>query len=202
MNCAMWEERVALLAGGDLDRAEAAGAVRHLEECARCRALGEDLHRELDRLRAVHAEPFEAECYSAVRGRVLAELAKPPHGRAAWAWAAGLAVAAAAAAFVSITTQPQVPAPELPRLVAAAPAVQGQGGIDRSLTVAAPKRVQARTADSPSTTRIKPARTHTSAGRGPAAPEVADAPVRTVQLATADPNVVIYWLFEGKEEER
>jgi hypothetical protein len=129
-------------------------------------------------------------------------LAKPPHGRAAWAWAAGLAVAAAAAAFVSITTQPQVPAPELPRLVAAAPAVQGQGGIDRSLTVAAPKRVQARTADSPSTARIKPARTHTSAGRGPAAAEVADAPVRMVQLATADPNVVIYWLFEGKEEER
>jgi hypothetical protein len=31
---------------------------------------------------------------------------------------------------------------------------------------------------------------------------VEDSPVRMVQLATADPNVVIYWLFEEKGEER
>jgi hypothetical protein len=33
-------------------------------------------------------------------------------------------------------------------------------------------------------------------------PAVEDSPVRMVQLATDDPNVVIYWLFEGTGDER
>ena len=33
-------------------------------------------------------------------------------------------------------------------------------------------------------------------------PAAEDSPVRMVQLATDDPNVVIYWLFEEKGEER
>jgi hypothetical protein len=36
----------------------------------------------------------------------------------------------------------------------------------------------------------------------PVPPAVEDPPVRMVQLATDDPNVVIYWLFEAKGEER
>jgi len=84
MNCAIWEERVALLAGGDLDAAEAAGVERHLNRCAPCRALAAELRLELDGLRAAHAEPIEAERYATVRGRVLAELAKSPRRRAVW----------------------------------------------------------------------------------------------------------------------
>jgi len=203
VSCAMWEERVALLAGGDLDRAEAAGAERHLEECARCRALAEDLHRELDGLRAVHAEPLAAEQYAAVRRRVLTELAKPPRGRARWPWAAPLIAAAAAVLAVVMMMKPAArPAPELPRVAAVAPAMQRERGLGRSLMVAAQKRVEARRGGRPMAARAKPARTPARAGRGPAPPRVADSPVRMVQLATADPNVVIYWLLEGKEEER
>src|ERR1035438_4698100 len=79
MSCAIWEERVALFAGGDLGTAEAAGVERHLSQCAACNALAADLRVELDGLRQVHAEPLAAEHYAAVRGRVLAELRSEEH---------------------------------------------------------------------------------------------------------------------------
>jgi anti-sigma factor RsiW len=201
MSCAIWEERVALLAGGDLDAAAAAGVERHLNQCAPCRALAVELRAGLDCLRAAHAEPIEAERYAAVRGRVLAELAKPPRRRAMWPWAVPLV--AAAAAVLAVMMKPAAsPAPEMLHAVAIAPGVERERGLDRSRTVAAPKRTEARPAETPFTVRTEPARTHASAGRGAAPPEVADAPVRMVQLATADPNVVIYWLFEERGEER
>jgi anti-sigma factor RsiW len=201
MSCAIWEERVALLAGGDLDAAEAAGVERHLNRCAPCRALAVELRAGLDCLRAAHAEPIEAERYAAVRGRVLAELAEPPRRRAVWPWAVPLVAVAAAVLVVVMTMKPAAsPVPKMPHAVAVAPAVEPKRGPDRSLTVAAPQRTEAPPAGTHITARTEPDRTHASAGRGPAPPEVADAPVRTVQLATADPNVVIYWLFEEKGE--
>ena len=39
MSCAIWEERVALFAGGDLETGEAAAVERHLNQCAACSAL-------------------------------------------------------------------------------------------------------------------------------------------------------------------
>ena len=214
MNCAIWEEQVALYAGGDLDAAEAAGVERHLNQCAACRALAEELRAGLDSLRAAHAEPIEAERYAAVRGRVLAELAKPPRRRAVWPWAVPLvAVAAAVLAVVMMMKPAVVRAPDLPHAVAAAPAVEravprapGSNRLVENGTRATGRKAETTLGSAGfragATLLAEPARTPTSVGRGPAPPEVADAPVRMVQLATADPNVVIYWLFEEKGGER
>jgi len=211
MNCAIWEERVALFAGGDLETGEAATVERHLCECPACSALAADLRRELDGLRQVHAEPLAAGHYAAVRGRVLAELAKPARARAAWvwawAWAAALAVAAAVVLVVVTMKPAAVPAPELPRLVAVAPIVerpeQRERGGSRPLRGRKREGWQAK-APAP-LAGGKVGQTLSSVNPqaipvlSPAAVE--DSPVRMVQLATDDPNVVIYWLFEEKGEE-
>jgi len=209
MSCATWEERVALFAGGDLETAEAAAVERHLSQCAACNALAADLRLELDGLRQVHAEPLAAGHYAAVRGRVLAELAKAPRQHAAWAWAAALAVAAAGACVVWVMMKPAaVPAPVLPRLVAVAPIAERptprERGSSRPLRGRKREGWQAK-APAP-LAGGKVGQTLSSVNPqaipvlSPAAVE--DSPVRMVQLATDDPNVVIYWLFEEKGEER
>jgi hypothetical protein len=159
---------------------------------------------------AAHAEPIEAERYAAVRGRVLAELARPPRRRARWLWAVPL-VAAAAVVLVVVTMRKPVAGPGLPRVVAVAPAVEGAAphapGSNR--LVEDDPRATGRKAETTlgsagltagATPLAETVRTPAGAGREPAPREVADAPVRMVQLATADPNVVIYWLFEEKGE--
>ncbi|MGA2272883.1 MAG: zf-HC2 domain-containing protein [Bryobacteraceae bacterium] len=207
MSCAIWEERVALFAGGDLGTAEAAAVERHLSACAACSALAADLRLELDGLRAAHAEPLAAERYAAVRGRVLAELANPPRRRVvwAWAWAAALAVAAAAVLVVVMRKPAAIPPPEPPRLVAIVPKVERpappERGSNRSLR--SRKRIGWQ-AEAPAPLG-KVGQTLSSVNQqvDPVLSRaVEDSPVRMVQLATADPNVVIYWLFEEKGEER
>ncbi len=222
MSCARWEERVALFAGGDLEMAEASRVERHLSECAACCALVADLRLELDGLREVHAEPLAAAQYAAVRERVLAELAKPPRRRVAWAlaWAAALAVAAAAVLLVVMMKPAAIPAPEMPRLVGVAPKVERpvarEPGGNRSLTVAAQRVSGGSRARRPVTVRgsahIELASLPAIEEEKPAVAEVApptqappaveDSRVRMVQLATDDPNVVIYWLFEEQGGER
>jgi anti-sigma factor RsiW len=207
MSCAIWEERVALFAGGDLGTAEAAGVERHLSQCAACNALAADLRVELDGLRQVHAEPLAAEHYAAVRGRVLAELAKPPRQRVVWPWAWAAALAVAAAAVLVVMTKPAaVPVPDVLRLVAGAPAVE------RSRTQRAPRkgavisthvrrrRVRGAVPSAIEEQKLDVAEVVTPPA--PVPPAVEDSPVRMVQLATDDPNVVIYWLFEGTGDER
>ena len=153
---------------------------------------------------------WRAEHYAAVRGRVLAELAKSPRRGLVWpwAWAAALAVAAAAVLMVVMMKPAAVPATVLPRVVAVAPPAHTRGN-DRSLTVAAPKRIGVGRAGTPAHVERaalpaieeqKPIMADAATPTPPAAAE--DSPVRMVQLATDDPNVVIYWLFEEKGEER
>jgi len=204
MTCAVWEERVALFAGGDLETAAAAGVVRHLSQCVACSALAADLRLELDGLREAHAEPLAAEHYAAVRGRVLAELAKPQRRRLVWpwAWAAALAIAAAVVLVVVMTKPNAPPAPDLPQLVAVAPTVQRsrdrQGAVIS--THVRRRRVRAGAPSVKEQRRLEVA--EVLPPPQPAPPAVEASPVRMVQLATDDPNVVIYWLFEEKGEER
>lgn len=203
MTCAIWEERVALFAGGDLGAAEAAAVERHLSQCAACSALAADLRWELDALRQAHAEPLAAGHYAAVRGRVLAELAKPTPQRVSWpwAWAAALAVAAAAAVLVLVMVRPAaIPAPPLPRLVAVTPMVERPVPGERVRQ--ARKLVRPTHAEPPGLPAIEQQKPVVAEVASPTPPAAEDSPVRMVQLATDDPNVVIYWLFEEKGEER
>ncbi|MGO9229604.1 MAG: anti-sigma factor family protein [Bryobacteraceae bacterium] len=212
MSCAMWEERVALFAGGDLETAEAAAVERHLSRCAACSALAADLRSELDELRAAHSEPLAAEHFATVRGRVLAELAEPPRRRAVWAWAAALGVAAAGACVVWVPIKPvAAPVPELPRLVAVAPMMERpvprEPGSNRPLERHERTGWQAKAPAPPANESSggKVGQTFSSVNQRVDPIILAAAqepPVRMVQLATADPNVVIYWLFEEKGEER
>jgi hypothetical protein len=165
------------------------------------------LRVELDGLRQVHAEPLAAEHYAAVRGRVLAELAKPPRQRVVWPWAWAAALAVAAAAVLVVMTKPAaVPVPDVLRLVAGAPAVE------RSRTQRAPRkgavisthvrrrRVRGAVPSAIEERKLDVAEVVTPPA--PVPPAVEDSPVRMVQLATDDPKVVIYWLFEGTGDER
>jgi len=98
-------------------------------------------------------------------------------------------------------------------MVATAPVVDrpalGQSRGDRSLTVAAPRgRVVRRAAPARAERAVPPemelpelAATEIAPPAPPAA-QAEDPPLRMVQLATADPNVVIYWLLEDRGERR
>lgn len=208
MSCAIWEERVALFAGGDLETAEAVAVERHLSECAACSALAADLRLELDGLREVHAEPLAAAHYAAVRERVLVELAKPPRWRVAWAWAwaAALGVAAAAALVVVMMKPAAIPAPVMPRLAAVAPPVERSMLRERVRQARKPVHLRApmlaERAVAPAVKEQQLALAEVVKPKLPAPPAVEDSRVAMVQLATDDPNVVIYWLFEEKGEER
>ena len=226
MSCADWEARVALFAGGDLEDAEAAAVERHLRECAACRGLAADLGEDLNELREGCAAPFSAADYGAVRGRVLAELAKPPRRRAAWAWVGALAAAAAGVWVVSLAVRPgRLPAPQPPSVVARVerPAEAAPGG-NRPVAHQARRRLGRKAGTTPGSAGLTAGATTPGfiplggsqsppgAGRalpaGPGLEELAVAQaapanraaeastVRMVQLVTDDPNVVIYWLFD------
>jgi hypothetical protein len=94
MRCKAWEERIALLAGGDLAGAEAAEVQRHLAECAGCREAAAGYAWSLGLAKEAHEEPIAPAHYAAVRARVMAELEQGwrPFWRRPWAW--GLAAAA------------------------------------------------------------------------------------------------------------
>ena len=74
MNCADWETRVALHAGGDLTGAKAMEVEQHLGECSACQLLWSGVRESLAELQAAHGDLPAAAHFTAVRGRVMAEL--------------------------------------------------------------------------------------------------------------------------------
>ena len=67
MNCADWEARVALHAGGDLTGAKAAEVEQHLGECSACQLLWSGVRESLAELQAAHEELPAAAHFTAVR---------------------------------------------------------------------------------------------------------------------------------------
>ena len=211
MSCAIWEDRVALFAGGDLEAAEAASVEQHIGGCAACRELAEDLRAGLDGLREAHAEPLAATHYAAVRLRVLAGLARPTRRPALWAWAwAGATVLAVAVAWVALTVR-------MPRsngagaLVHASPVGRASAGLhagapvlERRAANGASRRRRRAMPESEATAELASlpgfgAHELVMAEAVPP-PFTEEAPVHMVQLATDDPNVVIYWQLEETGE--
>ena len=186
MNCSDWEERIALHAGGDLPRAEAAKVERHLRECAGCQVVASGLKESLALLKEAHHEPLAPAHFSAVRARVVAELEQARRRGALWArwraWGFGLA-AVVVASLVMLALRPgRTPV-----------AVRS----NRSLTVAAL---------SPPAVRepMVPLPPHRRVARHVARPNVPDTPdpePLIVKLQTDDPNVVIYWIADRKRGE-
>lgn len=186
MNCTEWEERIALHAGGDLPAGEAVEVERHLGECAGCHVLWSGLRESLDTLRAAHQahqDTLGPAHFTAVRGRVLAELERRRRARWGWVWAGGLA--AAALAVVLSVAMWLARTPRLPQVAMTIPPAQ---------TLAYPR------GSDPSRDRKgavfaahpRPARKRVRV----VAPETRQRPPLTVKLQTSDPNIVIYWIAD------
>ena len=100
MNCADWETRVALHAGGDLTGAKAVEVEQHLGECSACQLLWSGVRESLAELQAAHGELPAAAHFTAVRGRVMAELERSARPWRRLAWISGVAAAGGFAAAV------------------------------------------------------------------------------------------------------
>ena len=110
MNCANWEERIALHAGGDLEGAEAAEMERHLADCPGCQLFWSGMKGTLADLQDAHAGGVRAADLAAVRAGVMAEIER---GRRVWrrlAWVSGVGIAAAVLLAVALRPGP-LPAP-------------------------------------------------------------------------------------------
>lgn len=170
MNCPDWEEKIALVAHGDLPPKEAAEAARHLASCAECREFAEGVRQSIAVLRAAHEQPIGETHLCAVRARVLESIGRPPRPAWRWAWIGGLA---AAAVLLVLALQPR-PVPP-PQVTLALPPVT-----EAPVVLPAPP--------TPRPQPRRPAPVHRA--RKPRSPQE---PLM-VKLITDDPNVVIYWI--------
>jgi hypothetical protein len=176
MNCAKWKIDIALYAGGDLPAKRLARTVAHLEACAGCRALADELRVGQTLLSELRDEPLEDMMAANVRRRVLARLPIEEAGAARryWRWALAAAVVLPLALMLPWRTEKQAP---LARVKQAPPQV----------------------AEAPSATlnavnvRRPVVHRHHRAKPQPGEPLL-------VQLVTDDPNIVIYWLVDPKPQ--
>jgi len=178
MDCRDWEGRIALHVGGDLAADEAAAVERHLAECAECRVMYSGMKESLELLQRLHAEPLAPGCFTAVRGRVTAELAR----RRAWwrrQWVAGLAAVVVLLA-VALASWPGRRVESPPgRKVQVAQTPPPSPPLPTSVVVRVPVLEH----------RIKRLPPHEKAAAAVRQPLL-------VRLVTDDPNVVIYWIAD------
>jgi len=207
MNCGEWEERIALHAGCDLPPMEAAAVDRHVAECAACQALLSGLRQTAGLLREAHSEPVESAHYAAVRARVLSELA----GRQRPRWAYALLAAAAMLLLVAVwpkarrvvvTPRPQ-PVPVAQALMPPVSAFSGADPLGAPSGPGTPWVRRPRPAASGVTRKGGPGGPPRTRGSAPPLQQVEPSsppePL-VVKLITDDPDVVIYWISEGKGE--
>lgn len=186
MNCAKWEERVALYLGGDLASDEAAAVERHLSECTGCQVFAGGMRESLALLREAHADELPAAAYAAVRARVLEKVQR----RSARGWIFALAAAAAFATLLAIVwMRPSKPVVVAHRGTSARPE--------------APVIAPAIAPDTAPPAHVAPlVRVHRRV-RPRVAPVRKDALPETplvVKMVTDDPNVVIYWITDTRGE--
>ncbi len=173
MNCRDREERIALYAGGDLPREEAAETEGHLQDCANCRQFVAALRERAAWMREAHEELPATADFAAMRAGVLERLERRRRPFL-WrlAWAGGLAATAAMLLLIwhSPRSEPAPPAPQVAAVEK--PPVQA---VENSLPRPARRRRPRQ--------RL----------RGHEMPQ----PL-LVKLITDDPDVIIYWIVDPK----
>jgi predicted anti-sigma-YlaC factor YlaD len=170
MNCSEWEQRIALAAGGDLERAEAVEVETHLAGCADCRSFAEEIAAVRDDLSSFRA--VEDAAVGEARVIVMETLR---HRRAVTLSLVKIAAAAIACLVFGWTLLPsrEVAVPARPKTIAAE--------TPRHVEVQRPVVRQAAV------------RKH----RPPRPPQVARAVQPTiVKIFTDDPDVVIVWIAD------
>lgn len=185
MNCANWEERIALYMGEDLGRVEAREVEQHLAECPGCQLFASGIRESLAILREAHLGDTNDAACSAVRARVIAALEpeRRPFWRSPWVYSL-YAAALLLMLFVFLPrhraeiARREVPAPQ--PLVIAAPPVPVEAAPVRVARVRRPHRLVKRASP----------------------PLIAAHPEKplVVKLVTDDPNVVIYWITDTRGE--
>jgi hypothetical protein len=195
MNCKDWEERLALYAGGDLSKDEAAQVERHLGECPGCQMFSSGLKESQELLQELHREPLAPAHFAAVRARVLAELTVGQtivfRGLSAfWRWAFGLAAVAAAVLVAIAVSREFRPIPKPPIVALRHPPANIGGGLAAGVLVTPVSQAP------PVAQRVPKIATHQRRVRAKAQPSE---PL-LIKMVSDDPDVVIYWIAETRGE--
>ena len=174
MNCARWEERLALFVEGDLPAREAGPLEAHLGECAACREFASALGESQAAVKELGSEALDQTLLDGVRRRVMARVAERRAPAPFDWWRVWAPAAAVVAAVLAVWLWPRVPEVAPPRVMSAAipPAP------------AAPALVWPRP--------VRRAAAVTTAA--PAAEPL------LMRIVTNDPDVVIYWIVECKQK--
>ncbi|MEK7406458.1 MAG: hypothetical protein AAB225_15255 [Acidobacteriota bacterium] len=166
MTCGRFERWIALEVEGDLPARKAGRLARHLEACDGCRELAASLRASQAALRALREEPVSEAELRLVRQRVLACVRAGEAVRAGWLRWAWVGAAALVLVAGLSLWRPRPVEAPPPPAVA---------------RVEAPIPAVVPSEPAPARPRPKPER--------PAGPLL-------VRLETADPQVVIYWIFD------
>ncbi len=216
MNGHIPEEKLALLAGGDLEPAETARAQSHLRKCAQCAETVEGYRRLRDSTAAVEADECSPADYRVVRAAVLDRIESRANRPAwlqletQWIFVTAAVLLAVGLGFLLMRSTPTVRVAETP----APPGVQAreasvsQAEAPRpSIETSGPRSIASET----STPRHAPARRpHPPKPwyelfASDALPSQTAAVVRddiAIKMETADPNVIIIWLASPGGGER
>ncbi|HXN49824.1 MAG TPA: anti-sigma factor [Bryobacteraceae bacterium] len=209
MSCETFEKLIALDAGGDLTPPEAARLQAHLGTCAPCRELARSVGESQSALKALAQAGVDEDALARWRRSLLARIDDEPRRRILpwrWAWAAAAAMALVALLAVPrMVRRPPSEAPVAHALPPASPNLNALPHPPQSVAQALPPA-------SPSLNRLPhppqsvahalpPASQSPSVAHRRPRPRRAPAPSTEpllVKLETPDPNVVIYWIVEGK----
>ena len=201
MNCAEFEEQIALFVENDLSDAEVTGVEQHLESCAECREFAAELRESQAMVKGLRREPIDDAVFADVRAHVIRHVSnvRPAPLWPKYAIAATLLVMLTAAAWWR--TRPAIPAgvPAESAQVGPGPAFSpprttlpspGNGLIAANVTRVRQRRAQKRSSENASLARQNVQQA------SPAHPQVGHSEPLVVKLLTNDPQVVIYWLVD------
>lgn len=215
MKCSSQHRLIALYVGGDLDPRRARRLEQHLESCATCRGLAEELQADREALAGLDSEASESLGLGSIRGAVLAEI---EGRRRSTFWILpgrpGLALVAAVAVVlltIAVVMRPGGSRRE-PRIAEqpeqfTPPAVDI---VDEAVD-AVPPPAESVTDDRDDSTISEPVEEQplrlARAVLPPVAPPGATSPSAAVEpmimkILTDDPEVVIYWIVDPKGEEK
>ncbi len=177
MNCEQARELAALAASGDVTTEEERLLASHMDGCGECRAEAQAFEALRDRLAGMRLQALPDSAYTAVRARVLGKIGER---RVGWAiLSPAFAVVVACTVILAIVLDPEKPIVTAPARQPAA--LVAAGGIrDITPVIAAPE----------------PARRIRRAARRAKAQDAVEPLV--VHFFTDDPDVVIYWIADGR----
>ena len=178
------EAVLSLYVGGELEAAESAQVIEHMEHCAECRRRADEFRGAAAWLKSVAAEP-EAGQICTLREKVR-ETTQRRQGK--WLWWAAATTAMIALIFVGIVRFRPGPTPvKVATALALPPLPHGRGSVARLVLPSRVEHEKPRKKTKPRLTLVA----NNSEG------------MPIVRVRTSDPDVVILWVVgDGSEQEK